>query len=207
MDTDRAPWTEEHRTVLMGLLLITVVMFVFGSVQIMRSIRAPFGAPTGSYKTAAQLQAEQDVALKQRDTDGDGLSDYDELNVYLTSPYLADTDSDGVPDGTEVAAGDDPNCPRGQTCTPGASQIGPGTTPLDISVPGTGAAPPVGSNFVGLTPEGLQNMDAAQVRALLRGAGIEEAVLAKYTDEQLLALFRETLAKNNPVAAASSTTP
>jgi hypothetical protein len=36
------------------------------------------------------------------DTDGDGLSDGDEVNLYHTNPLLADTDGDGIPDGVEV---------------------------------------------------------------------------------------------------------
>lgn len=45
------------------------------------------------------------------DTDGDGVSDGDEVNIYLTNPLLADTDGDGVPDGAEIAAGTDPRNP------------------------------------------------------------------------------------------------
>ena len=36
------------------------------------------------------------------DTDGDGLSDGDEVNKYHTSPLIADTDGDGIPDGIEI---------------------------------------------------------------------------------------------------------
>ncbi len=43
------------------------------------------------------------------DTDNDGLLDYDEINVYHTSPINQDTDDDKVNDGTEVAIGSDPN--------------------------------------------------------------------------------------------------
>jgi hypothetical protein len=45
------------------------------------------------------------------DDDNDGLSDVDELNVYSTDPLDPDTDGDGFDDGTEVAAGSDPNLP------------------------------------------------------------------------------------------------
>jgi hypothetical protein len=42
------------------------------------------------------------------DTDGDGLSDYDELYVWLTNPTNPDSDGDTYTDGGEVAAGYDP---------------------------------------------------------------------------------------------------
>ncbi|HOV72515.1 MAG TPA: IPT/TIG domain-containing protein [Candidatus Hydrogenedentes bacterium] len=43
-----------------------------------------------------------------KDTDGDGLSDGDEHNVFGTDPLSADTDGDSLPDGYEVAQGSDP---------------------------------------------------------------------------------------------------
>jgi len=42
------------------------------------------------------------------DTDGDGLTDADEINVHGTNPDLADTDSDQFSDGAEVSFGTDP---------------------------------------------------------------------------------------------------
>ncbi|MFH1145820.1 MAG: hypothetical protein V1707_02555 [bacterium] len=45
---------------------------------------------------------------RQKDTDGDGLSDVYEQTVSKTDPYNKDTDSDGYLDGTEVATGYDP---------------------------------------------------------------------------------------------------
>lgn len=44
----------------------------------------------------------------QRDSDRDGISDYDEANLYETDPFVADTDSDGFLDGAEVLSGYDP---------------------------------------------------------------------------------------------------
>ncbi len=41
----------------------------------------------------------------QADTDGDGLSDGEELSVYFTDPLLVDTDGDGMPDGWEIEYG------------------------------------------------------------------------------------------------------
>jgi Bacterial TSP3 repeat len=42
-----------------------------------------------------------------RDTDGDGLSDLDEMSRH-TNRFVADTDGDGVADGAEVARGTSP---------------------------------------------------------------------------------------------------
>ena len=47
--------------------------------------------------------------LKRRDSDGDGLSDYDEIFVHGTDPYNPDTDGDGLTDWEEVVIfGTDP---------------------------------------------------------------------------------------------------
>jgi hypothetical protein len=46
------------------------------------------------------------------DTDGDGLSDGDEVNRYHTNPLLPDTDGDLIPDGVEVQTGTNPLDPR-----------------------------------------------------------------------------------------------
>ncbi|HOM04927.1 MAG TPA: OmpA family protein [Candidatus Kapabacteria bacterium] len=42
------------------------------------------------------------------DTDGDGLTDYDEIFTYKTSPIKFDTDGDGLGDGEEIARKTDP---------------------------------------------------------------------------------------------------
>lgn len=40
--------------------------------------------------------------LETIDSDGDGLSDYDEIYIYGTNPYIIDTDGDGLSDYDEV---------------------------------------------------------------------------------------------------------
>ena len=46
------------------------------------------------------------------DSDGDGLTDFEELNTYFTDPNSADTDGDGFSDGEEIAGGFDPFDPN-----------------------------------------------------------------------------------------------
>ncbi|MCA9365278.1 hypothetical protein KC723_00100 [Candidatus Kaiserbacteria bacterium] len=44
-----------------------------------------------------------------KDTDGDGISDYDEVKIYGTDPTNPDSDNDGFLDGAEILNGFDPN--------------------------------------------------------------------------------------------------
>ncbi len=57
--------------------------------------------------------------LSQRDTDRDGITDYDELYVLGTDRFLSDTDRDGIPDLI------DPD-PLNQLITEVAQQLGTG---------------------------------------------------------------------------------
>ena len=53
--------------------------------------------------------APSDPALPpDADTDGDGLTDAEEIFLHRTDPLRADTDLDSKPDGSEIAAGTDP---------------------------------------------------------------------------------------------------
>jgi hypothetical protein len=52
------------------------------------------------------------LVMEALDTDGDGLSDWDELNIYNTNATNPDTDGDGVSDGDEVNNGTDPLDPN-----------------------------------------------------------------------------------------------
>lgn len=47
-------------------------------------------------------------AVALLDTDGDGISDYDESHIHHTNPQKADSDDDGYTDGQEVAHGYSP---------------------------------------------------------------------------------------------------
>ncbi len=101
--------------------------------------------------------------LQAKDTDEDGLSDYDELYRLKTSPYLQDSDSDGVKDADEVNRGGDPNCPEGKSCTGLVTTVTPGQGEL--------------------TPEFL--------RQALRDAGVAQSVLDGLPDDQLIGIYQE----------------
>ncbi len=75
-----------------------------------------------------------------KDTDGDGISDYDEVNIFGTSMYLKDSDGDGITDDQEIKNGTDPNCAEGTNCnviaatnsTPSNFSYGYGVSSLDL---------------------------------------------------------------------------
>lgn len=49
------------------------------------------------------------LSSEEFDTDGDSISDKDEIDIWKTDPTKADTDGDGYPDGLEVVGGYNPN--------------------------------------------------------------------------------------------------
>jgi acetyl esterase/lipase len=83
---------------------------------------------------AAPLAQFWRVAVANKDTDADGLDDWEEAQL-ATAPTDADTDADGLSDGFEVACGFDPKI----------AETGPREIPLwtDTAPVGGGAAEPV----------------------------------------------------------------
>ena len=58
--------------------------------------------------TFEQLRKEKSSGASALDSDGDGISDFDEVNLYQTDPTRTDTDGDGFSDGVEIIRGFDP---------------------------------------------------------------------------------------------------
>ncbi len=59
---------------------------------------------TGTYVSPTNTGTNSNIA----DTDGDGLSDGEEVNGYGSNPHIRDTDGDGFDDGFEVSTGFSP---------------------------------------------------------------------------------------------------
>jgi|GEM_PF-7036618 len=74
-----------------------LIFTVTAPVSVLRSAFAPAVPPVPGL--AVPLQEDPDMS---RDTDGDGLMDYDELHRFLTFYDDRDSDSDGIDDKTEV---------------------------------------------------------------------------------------------------------
>jgi hypothetical protein len=71
-------------------------------------------------------EVEAGTDIRNPDTDGDRLSDGQEINQYRTNPLVRDTDGDGVGDGLEVQAGSDP-------LNAGSVNYGPILSRLDVT--------------------------------------------------------------------------
>ncbi len=179
-----------------AILFFGLAALVLGFFQFKSNINKYFIRPVNT--PIAEANPDDLLGLSQKDTDADGLSDYDELYIYNSSPYLSDTDSDGINDGGEIARGTDPSCPEGQNCFAAWNQISPG-----IVIPGQSSSDTSGSNLLlsgQLTP--------AQLREFLKQAGVSAAELDAYSDEDLLQIYSEILSEqqsqNSPAAPAQN---
>ncbi len=151
--------------------------------------------------TTSEREAIELEESKTKDTDGDGLMDYDELYVFRTSPYLVDSDSDGLDDKNEVYSGGDPNCPTGQDCgviaaaeeadTDGVS-VGDLVDPLglDSAVEQAGS---IEFNSEAELEAFFQQATIGEIRNALITAGMSEEELALIDDETLRSYFLGTL--------------
>jgi len=177
------------------LALLAILIVFFWAWQFKANINRPF-----KIASIDDVATNTYVDPREQDTDNDGLSDYDELNVYKTSPYLEDTDSDGILDKKEADQGTDPNCPLGRNCNVTAEGESNTATSAAIMVPDL--TPPSNLNASG-TPEVILQtalagqLDATSLRKLLLDSGIDQATLDQISDADLLSIYQESLTNQN----------
>jgi len=173
-------------------IILGIVALGFGVWRIVNTIRSPFVQDTQNTVATNQVQAsvEQEIqnlsALQAKDTDGDGLSDYDELYVYGTSPYIEDTDSDGYSDKTEIDSGNNPTCKAGEKC-------------LLSTVDATGSTSKTGVDNL-VAPTDPYAMTADEIRALLLQGGLDEATLSQIDDATLRQMFQQAYSDTEKTA-------
>lgn len=188
------PYRREQKIGLLLLLVLAVFTVGLGVLQIRNTMYAPF-ALSNAVPPAVKTEVASVDALRFRDTDNDTVPDFDELYGYRTSPYLADTDSDGLNDGAEIAAGTNALCPEGKTCT--------GLFAVAEQVPGavTTTASPLGTleEVAGPPPPNLLEVlqDPVQLRQFLREAGMEEEALRRISDRDLLLVAQEVISTSS----------
>ncbi|MEI7620683.1 MAG: hypothetical protein WCJ57_03905 [Candidatus Falkowbacteria bacterium] len=199
--------SKQQKISLISLGVFSVLIMVFGILQFQYNLYSPFDysrqiAANQKNNASGNASGVTTTDLTKLDSDNDGLNDFDEINVYKTSPYLEDSDSDGFSDKDEILNSTDPNCPTGQVC----AQI---TTNTDSS----------SSNS--LTPDSLDNpisaeinqvdktaqdmlsgkSDPAVLRKLLLDNGMEKTELDQISDEDLILSYQESLKKQQEAQA------
>ncbi|MBI4598900.1 hypothetical protein HY734_01740 [Candidatus Uhrbacteria bacterium] len=206
----RPAFSREQKVGFGLLLAIGLAGAVFGLWSIPSNLRRPFDVQLASYNgpeflTLSEQESQEAARQKAADTDKDGLSDYDELFVFQTSPYLADSDSDGFDDKTEVYSGNNPNCPAGRDCTtavvadsPEASSGGSADSVFSALFQGDATR---FQNASFDSPEDIQaflsELNADDIRAMMVAQGVPQQTIDQLTDEELMQLFQETVDQAN----------
>ena len=116
---------------------VTSILLFSGVFLLIASCATNEPAPEPEELTIEFLITLSDEELMERDSDGDGLSDYDEIYIYGTDPLNPDTDGDGLSDYDEIFLyGTDPLKidSAGNGFTDG-QEIEMGTDPLDPEDP------------------------------------------------------------------------
>lgn len=209
---------------LVGLFIILFAgISIVGLQGITRNITDPFARKDGSKPIPLEElsrdteKEKSNIALKSADTDKDGLSDYDEINIYGTSAFLDDSDGDGYDDRTEIRTGHDPLCNETtQVCGPDRNQLSSGLVStstenipkfnsgilgLDGKPSGripfleSGAAPDflpamtVPGFDRPMTIDELRNLPPQEIRDFFQRQGIPQAELKKIDDDTLKKIY------------------
>lgn len=218
MENNNNSMDKNRKIALIVLSVFSVSIIVIWSLNFKNSLRDPF-----SYKgdlivnntnnqnncadgnCATGEMTSDNLELKNIDTDGDGISDWDELFVYGTSPYLEDTDGDTLSDYEEIFVyKTNANCPEGQDCSNSLSQstsqnsgsseasndfydfLTSLETSVEQDVNSTSSNSSMGNSS--------EKVDAQSLRQILIQSGIEESDLEQINDDDLMKLYQEVLA-------------
>ena len=186
-EQERAGLTKEQKTGAVLLSIFTIFAIVLGVLQIRNTMYAPF-ALNKKIPQFLKHDISGSESLVYRDTDKDGLNDFDELYVYGTSPYLADTDSDEIPDKTEVEKGTNPVCPEGKDC----ALFGADASALPAYAPATSSLEQDQTDFT-LADLEKATTDPTQIRRMLLESGVDKKVLDATTDAELIKMIKDLM--------------
>jgi hypothetical protein len=206
---------KEQKVGLLFVIICGAGAALLGAFYLWHHLAKPFVISYTGPQLMVGDSADEAAAAKEKvtDTDLDGLSDYDEKNLYGTSPYLSDTDSDGIDDKTEVTSGTDPLCKTGTTCSAGISDSGAfvpataaGTFVSDVPKPAA-PVPPTGvggdsqlsanASSGTLTPgdiERLKALPVSEIRTLLISSGANADAVGAMSDAEVQSTYLELLA-------------
>lgn len=176
------------------VIVCGLLALVFGGQYLWTHMASPFVISyTGPrFVTGSEAELAQLAEQKKLDTDTDTINDYDELYIYKTSPYLADTDSDGLTDEVEVMAGEDPNCIKGKVCAPIDNED---VLPESNSASLDAQAADLAAKQAALEQafNDLSSLPVADVRGMLIDSGADAERVEALTDDQVLELYQSVL--------------
>jgi len=183
------PRSKKTAVILLSTVAASILVIWFWQFNI--RINKPFNPDPDQQAVIASQKAAATASEQTRDTDHDGLSDYDEINIYHTSPFIEDTDGDGISDGQEVKNGTDPLCPEGTNCgvTNLAAPIA--TSTIDISQTNNQATSTIDQTLLLQALSGAG--DPASLRALLIQNGADQTTLNNISDADLMTSYDEVL--------------
>lgn len=198
MTDETNQFSKEHKIGVILLSFFAVLAVGLGILQIRNSAYRPFALNT-SIPPFLNEEINNEEALRYRDTDLDGLNDFDELYVYNTSPYLEDTDSDGISDKEEIEKGRNPLCYEGKNCGVNDVSTNPSAFPAkadNVALNGE------------VAPQSLEEYlrDPATVRDLLITSGLSSDLVAKLSDDDLKKMAEEIFASSTLMSEANSAT-
>ncbi len=189
---------------------------VLGFLYLGRHLNAPFQITyTGDrVLTSDQQEAEQMKTQKAADTDGDTINDYDELYVYKSSPYLTDSDSDGVSDDLEINSGSDPSCATGESCQNTLDDVNNDTGFISDFADQAAAQTAASAAEIDKMKLTLSQVTPAEIRAMLVESGAVQAEVDAMTDGDVTALYQQIIGQletsgqlGQMLTGASSSTP
>ncbi|MEK7580204.1 MAG: thrombospondin type 3 repeat-containing protein [Patescibacteria group bacterium] len=169
--------SEKDGIILFGLVLFSISILITGYFKIKSAIYKPFAVKTNVSVEQLKyiLKSQQD-----KDTDNDGITDWQEENLYGTSKYLADSDGDGFTDKAEIEAKSHP--------------LDPASTPnnVDSYFPDNTAVQPIDLN-IPRSEQNIDNLTPDQIREILiTQGGMSKDEVDNIDDETLKKMYNET---------------
>lgn len=217
---ERINHTPTNKLILIVLVLFSVGTVAIGALQVKAFLDKPFFAdklieekgkirgPIGmlDYIREQRQTNEAITKMQQRDTDGDGLNDYDEVYVYHTNPYTQFTNGGDKSDKQIVESGEwksgcvGANCNTNTTVTPttvtntnaiapttdtNTNIAGSATTDLSTQILAGGQLGQLNETQKAELRNYFQNISVQDLRLMLVSQGFEQAKIDSLSDADI----------------------
>jgi hypothetical protein len=187
------------------LLLFSLIVLLFWFIQLRQQLIYPFYNNTSPAKFYASQNFNKNIGVSKeesikayqqsKDTDNDGLSDWDELNIYHTSPYLDDSDGDNISDYNEVKDKTNPNCPEGSVCSEDNLIIN-NEKSNNSSNSNSAVINPLNQNQTNTLLKAFgENPSADILRSALIKSGANAEEMNKISDKELLLMYSKMMSE------------